>query len=139
MDARLVYRSAESTGILEVCNELGEWSIVCADVGVSPDGAGVACSQLGYGDLSLAPYISVEQFNRDLNDGSRPTNFLLSETGLFCFGNESHLSECQVPPQEPTPTPPGVRRKRIVEPLPPQCGTVARIGCNCECFTYFCT
>ena len=122
-DARLIYRRAESTGILEVCNQLGQWSIVCADGSVLPDGAMVACTQLGYMD-AIRPYINTEPFNPNLNDGSREITDLLSETGLFCFGNESHLSECRLPPQEPGPTQPGIE--------PVSCSSVARIGCNSE-------
>ena len=103
---------------------------------MSPDDASVVCSQLGYRDTILSPYISIDSLNPSLNNGSRQGSFLFGARALGCRGNESRLSECPMEPVGPTPTPPGLRRKRIVSPDPViLCSSVVRIGCNSKLVT----
>ena len=99
LDARLTFRSAESTGLVEICNEQGQWSVACADNGIPPSAAKVICTQLGFdgnfANLSTVPLSS-------LNVG-RPLTF----SNLECSGNESTLTTCvsEVPVQPPTSGP----------------------------------
>ena len=128
LDTRLTFRSADSTGFMEVCDELGQWSTVCGD-GLAPGNAFTACNQLGF-DPTFPPNLNIIPLNPPVNDGSQPTSLLFSETGLRCLGTEQNLTSClgaSITTTEPPPLP--IRRKRIVgEPL--ACSTAARIGCS---------
>ena len=128
LDTRLTFRSADSTGILEVCNEQGQWSVVCADSSIASGDSRVACNQLGF-DPNLSPNVNRVPINPAVSDANQPFSFIFRGNGLSCFGMEQNLTSCAgatVPTTQPPPLP--IRRKRVVvEPL--ACGTVARIGC----------
>ncbi len=131
LDTRLTFRSADSTGVLEVCNELGQWSTVCADGGLSISDALVACNQLGF-DPNFPPNMENVPLNPAPSNGGQPVSFIFAGNGLGCRGNEQNLTSCPGAsgmPTEPPPLP--IRRKRVApigEPL--ACGSVSRIGCS---------
>ena len=139
LNTRLTFRSADSTGILEVCDELGQWSRVCADGGISIGDAIVACNQLGF-DPGFPPNMDSVPLNTNpaLSDGSQPVSFRFAGNGLGCQGTEQNLMSCPGAsmPTEPPPLP--IRRKRQGgEPLPLTCGSLSRIGCSGkECLKY---
>ena len=128
LDTRLTFRSADSTGILEVCDELGQWSTVCADGGVAFGDASVACNQLGF-DSSFPANVGSIPVNPAVISGSQPVSFIFAGNGLGCQGTEPNLTSCPGASMTTKPPPLPIRRKRIVgEPL--VCGSVARIGCS---------
>ena len=132
LDTRLTFRSADSTGILEVCDELGQWSRVCADGSILISDAFVACNQLGF-DPSFPPNIDIVPLttNPALSDGGQPVSFRFVENSLGCLGTEQNLTSCPgvSMPTEPPPIP--LRRRRQAgEPLPLTCGSLVRIGCS---------
>ena len=132
LDTRLTFRSAESTGILEVCNELGQWSRVCADGSISINDTSVACNQLGF-DPSFPPNIDIVPLttNPALSDGGQPVSFRFAENSLGCQGSEQNLMSCPGASMPTEPPPPLIRRKRQGGlPLPLMCGSLIRIGCS---------
>ena len=103
LDARLVFRTADSSGLVEICNEEGNWSISCTDI-IGVNEAKVICRQLGF-TPGFTNYLSVRVSQTD----ERPMFF---GTSLSCSGNETSLSGCLASPS-PTPgIPVGGRRKR---------------------------
>ena len=130
LDTRLTFRSADSTGILEVCDELGQWSTVCADGGVALGDAFVACNQLGF-DSSFPPNVDSIPINPAVISGNQPVSFVLVGNGLGCQGTERNLTSCPGASMTTEPPPLPIRRKRIVQVGEPSaCGSVARIGCS---------
>lgn len=109
---------------------MGEWSIVCADSGISSTDVNVVCNQLGFGPTLVPPaQYSVEIDASLYGDSGRPISTLFNGSGFGCIGAESNLTQCAafLPTQEPTsPSLPIRRRKRIVE----TCTLQAGIGCN---------
>ena len=126
LDARLTFRSAESTGLVEICNEQGQWSVVCADNGVPPTTANVICNQLSFDrnfvNPSQVPLLNV----------GRPLTFTLA-SNLLCNGNESTLTSCFSEPIQLPSSSPGRQKRRIApEELPSICGFQAQIQCGGE-------
>ena len=137
LDTRLTFRSANSTGILEVCNELGQWSRVCADGSISISDVSVACNQLGF-DPSPLPNIDIVRLslNPALSNGGQLVSFRFSENSLGCQGSEQNLMSCPGASMPTEPPPPLIRRKRQGG-LPLTCGSLVRIGCpGKECLKY---
>lgn len=126
LDARLTFRSAESAGILEICNERGQWSVACADNPLSSlSSITVVCNQLQLGFVrSFVRYLRVPTM--PVLTGGRPfTNVLES---LACTERESNLTTCPREPVEPSPG----RRKRITDGLPSVCRQLTQISCGGE-------
>ena len=103
LDARLTFRRVNSTGHLEICNEVGQWSVVCGSSQISEENARVVCNQLGF-DPNFVLSNSLPQSTLVLNVG-RPVTSVIS--ALECTGNELNLTAC---PQtdvsvEPAPEP----------------------------------
>ena len=106
LDARLTFRSAESTGLLEICNEEGQWSVACGSSLIPLENVMVICNQLGFDPN----FIRVDTFQS--NPVLRPITFAASN--LVCGGNESNLTSCLLTePQDPNPG----FQKRLAEPL----------------------
>lgn len=124
LDVRLTFRSAESAGILEICNEQRQWSVACADNPLSRlSTITVVCSQLQVGFVrGFVQYFRVP--STPILTGGRPfTNILQS---LACTERESNLTTC--PPGEPVEP----RTKRITDGLPSVCSQLTQIRCGGE-------
>ena len=93
LDARLTFRRATSTGHLEICNEVGQWSVVCGNSQISVDNVRVICNQLGF-DPNFVRSNNLPQSTSVLNLG-RPITSILSAQ-IFCSGNESNLIDCDI-------------------------------------------
>ena len=85
LDVRLTFRTAASSGLVEVCNENHTWSIACSDV-ISEDEVGVICRQLGFNGLF------VNQFTKRIITDDKPR---FSELARECIGNETTLLDCR--------------------------------------------
>ena len=87
LDVRLTFRTTTSSGLVEICNELGNWSIVCSNKirEVEPI---VICKQLGF-STQLTNYFTESVPLTLSNHRSR-----LNEVPK-CNGSESSLHECQ--------------------------------------------
>lgn len=131
LDVRLTFRSADSSGILEVCNQRRQWSIACADNQVSQSIAMVACNQLGY-NSNFVRSTRIASTSASIVNNGRPSIFLENINGLACTGNETSLANClNAVPVEPSPPPLG-RRKRIADDdeSPLVCNLVTRLQCG---------
>lgn len=88
LKTRLVFRTAPSSGIVEICNEEGTWSIACSEL-IDEDEANVICRQLGY-TSGITSY-----FARNVSLLNARQKF----TGqLKCSGNEASLHNCVTSP-----------------------------------------
>ena len=85
MDVRLTFRTAASSGLVEVCNENHTWSIACSNV-ISEDEVGIICRQLGFNGLF------VNQFTKRIITDDKPR---FSEFARECIGNETTLLDCR--------------------------------------------
>jgi hypothetical protein len=85
LDVRLTFRTAASSGLVEVCNENNTWSIACSNT-ISEDEIGVICRQLGFNGAD------VNQFTKRLIRDEKPR---LSEFTRECIGNETTLLDCR--------------------------------------------
>ena len=125
LDARLVFRTANSSGLVEICNEEGNWSISCTNI-IGENEANVICRQLGF-IQGFTNYFRVGVSQTD----ERPMFF---GTSLSCSGNETSLSDCLASPS-PTPgIPMEGRRKRGISSCFLQvrlwCGGMVWYGCS---------
>ena len=93
LDARLTFRRANSTGHLEICNEVGQWSVVCGSSQISVDNVRVICNQLGF-DPDFVRSNNLPQSTSVLNV-DRPITLILSAQ-ISCSGNESDLIDCDI-------------------------------------------
>ena len=84
MDVRLTFRSAASSGLLEICDENENWSSACSSV-VNENNAAVICRQLGFSSrnyyIGSAALIVTDQ---------RPIKDELPS----CQGREESLQDC---------------------------------------------
>ena len=119
LDARLTFRRANSTGHLEICNEFGQWSVVCGSSQISVNNVRVICNQLGF-DPNFVRSNNLPQSTSVLNVG-RPITFILSAQ-IFCSGNESDLTDCDI--LDSLPGSPG--KRQAIEPISPvaQCSSL---------------
>ena len=102
LDARLTFRRAQSTGLLEICNQRGQWSVVCGNNALIPENnIMVVCSQLGF-DPNFVRSVSIP--STSVLNVNRPTSFSVISNSL-CGGNESNLTAClriiEVPSSNP--------------------------------------
>ena len=125
LDSRLTFRRANSTGHLEICNEVGQWSVVCGNSQISVNNIRVICNQLGF-DPNFVRSNNLPQSTAVLNVG-RPT---ISTQLILCRGNESNLTACPQLIPDNFPGSPG--KRQAVEPiLPVACGSL-EIQCGGE-------
>lgn len=119
---RLVFRQADSTGYLEVCNDQLVWSLACADNNITHATIMVACSQLGFDRNFVQSFPARASTVPYVVDG-RPFTSVLTSRDINCRGDESRLQNCQTPS----------RLKRIAEPdEEPQCSSVLYVQCGGE-------
>ena len=90
LDARLTFRRATSTGHLEICDEVGQWSVVCGNSQISVDNVRVICNQLGF-DPNFVQSNNLPDSTSVLNIGRPITPVILA---LECTGSESSLTTC---------------------------------------------
>ena len=84
LDVRLTFRSADSSGLVEICNDEGVWSIACSSA-FEEDEKAVACRQLGFNapiyfaDLEsiVIPHTETKPtFSENLNCGNEETSLV---------------------------------------------------------------
>ena len=97
LSARLTFRSADSTGLVEVCNR-NIWSVACADAfGINE--ARVICRQLGFNST----YVNYTQLQHvqiinsiEIQGELVPVDLVpIFDEFVGCLGNEASLAECQ--------------------------------------------
>lgn len=95
LDARLSFRRANSIGYLEICDDEGQWSFVCADNTISTRTAMVVCRQLGF-DPTLVRRVRASTSVLPPPSEERLFSFDLTSNGFSCSGNEMNLTSCVV-------------------------------------------
>ena len=86
LDVRLTFRSANSSGLVEICNDEGVWSIACRET-LDEDEKAVLCRQLGFS----TPTNSFREFIPSQLSETRPK----FKENLICSSEEKSLVECQ--------------------------------------------
>lgn len=115
LDVRLTFRTAISSGLVEICNEERNWSIACSNA-FSENEATIICRQLDFN-------------HRYINSFTDSVPLILNEqkprTGEVprCKGIETSLAECQFSNQ--------ARKRRGVENTEPNaCNFQAGLQCG---------
>ena len=85
LDVRLTLRSATSSGLVEICNEDGNWSVACSNV-IDEDEASIICRQVGFNSGFTKQFTE-----RILDEDERPR---INEIPA-CIGDEISLLECK--------------------------------------------
>ena len=131
LDARLSFRRANSTGYLEICDEEGLWSFVCADNTTSTTTAMVVCRQLGF-DPTLVRSVRALTSVLPQTSEERLFSFDLTSNGFSCSGNEMNLTSCLV--EQETDNVDRKRRNLLQDAVesPSVCNSLTEIQCGGE-------
>ena len=132
LDVRLSFRRANSTGYLEICDEEGQWSFVCADNTTSTTTAMVVCRQLGF-DPTLVRSVSALTSVLPQTSEERLFSFDLTSNGFSCSGNEINLTSCLV--ERETDNVEGRKRRNLLHNADESlsgCNSLTEIQCGGE-------